>query len=95
MTQRIDKWLWFARVVKHRTLAATLVESGHVRLNHAKILKPAHLVKVGDILTIAIHDTIRVLKVKDPGIRRGPFAEACQLYEELNATPSPTEIVRA
>ena len=82
-------------MVKHRTLAASLIETGQVRLNHVKILKPAHVVKPGDVLTIAVQEQIRVLKVIGAGARRGPFAEACQLYEELTPPPSPVEKVRA
>ena len=82
-------------MVKHRTHAASLIENGHVRLNHAKVLKPAHGVKPGDVLTIAVQEHIRVLRVRGAGVRRGPFAEACQLYEEINAASSPSEIVRA
>jgi ribosome-associated heat shock protein Hsp15 len=82
-------------VVKHRTLAATLIEDGHVRLNRAKVMKPAHVVRPTDVLTITMSDTVRVLRVKDTGIRRGPFSEACQLYEDLTASPSRDEKDRA
>ena len=76
-------------------MAAELIEAGHVRLNHAKVTKPAHLVKPADVLTIAIHDHIRVLRVVAVGIRRGPFAQACQLYEELTSPSSRDEKDRA
>ncbi len=94
----MDKWLWFARMVKHRSMAAALIESGRVRLNHTKVLKPGHVIRPADVLTIIIQDNIRVLRVKDLGTRRGPFAEACQLYEDLSApseTSSTSEKVRA
>ena len=76
-------------------MAAELVEAGHVRLNHAKVTKPAHLVKPADVLTITINDHIRVLRVVAVGIRRGPFAQACQLYEELTSPFSKNEKDRA
>jgi ribosome-associated heat shock protein Hsp15 len=76
-------------------LAAALVEEGHVRLNRAKVTKPAHPVRPDDVLTITVHDTVRVLKVKDTGTRRGPFAQACQLYEDLTSPPSHGEKDRA
>jgi ribosome-associated heat shock protein Hsp15 len=82
-------------VVKHRTLAASLIEEGHVRLNRAKVIKPAHAVKPADVLTITVQDTVRVLRVKDTGTRRGPFAEACQLYEDLTSASSRDEKDRA
>jgi ribosome-associated heat shock protein Hsp15 len=88
-TQRIDKWLWFARVVKTRSLATTLVNRGAVRVNRQKISKPSHPVVPGDILTLAIGGRIRVLKVLAAGTRRGPAAEARLLYEDLS-TPSPS-----
>ena len=82
-------------MVKQRPLAASLIEEGHVRLNRAKVTKPAHPVKPNDVLTIAIQDHIRVLRVVDVGIRRGPSAQACQLYEDLSAPPSRDEKDRA
>ena len=75
--QRLDKWLWFARVVKTREAAASLVESGHVRLNGQKTLKPGHDVKPGDVLTIVLNARVRVLHVEALAERRGP-AEAAR-----------------
>jgi ribosome-associated heat shock protein Hsp15 len=83
--QRLDKWLWFARIVKSRTLAAQLVQDGKVRVNRAKVAKPAQAVRPDDVLTIVIRGNIQVLKVLAPGVRRGPPAEARQLYEVLSA----------
>jgi len=80
--QRIDKWLWFARIVKSRGLAAQLVEEGQVRLNRVKIVKPAHAVGEGDVLTLAVHGRIRVLRIKACAARRGPAAAARLLYDE-------------
>lgn len=80
--QRIDKWLWFARIVKSRGLAAQLVEAGHVRLNRVKIAKPAHVVGEGDVLTLAVHGRVRVLHIKACAPRRGPAAAARLLYDE-------------
>jgi len=85
--QRIDKWLFFARVVKSRSLAAKLVQAGKVRLNREKIDQPAQMVKPGDGLTISLDRRILVLKVLSPGTRRGPFDEARMLYEDLSPTP--------
>jgi ribosome-associated heat shock protein Hsp15 len=87
-TQRLDKWLWFARVTKSRTLAAQLVQNGKVRVNRAKAAKPSHTVRPGDVLTIAIRGNVEVLKVLAAGERRGPPPEARQLYEVLSSTGS-------
>src|SRR6185295_9539308 len=92
-TQRLDKWLWFARIAKSRTLAAQLVQDGKVRVNRAKVAKPAHAVRPDDVLTVVIRGNIQVLKVLAPGARRGPPAEARQLYELLSppAGPAPEQ----
>ena len=84
--QRLDKWLWFARVVKTREAAAGLVEGGHVRLNRIKVTKPAHDVKPGDVLTIVLHSRVRVLQVDGIAPRRGPASEARLLYREPENT---------
>lgn len=81
--QRIDKWLFFARAVKSRSLAAKLVEAGHVRVNRDKIDQPARTVKPGDVLTIALDRHVLVWRVLAPGERRGPAEEARTLYEDL------------
>ncbi|MFM9940508.1 MAG: RNA-binding S4 domain-containing protein [Hyphomicrobiaceae bacterium] len=88
-SQRLDKWLWFARVIKTRTLAAGLVTDGRVRLNTVKIAKPSQPVKAGDVLTISVGDRVRVLKVVSFGIRRGPAGEAQLLFEDLTPPPPP------
>ena len=81
--QRLDKWLWFARVMKSRTGAAKLVEDGHVRINSVRVDNPAKSIRPGDVLTIALDHQIRVLKVVGPGGRRGPFEEARLLFDDL------------
>lgn len=83
-TQRIDKWLWFARVVKSRSLAARLVSEGHVRLNRQRIDTPAKAVRPGDILTIAFERQVRVVRVIAPGSKRLAFADAKLLFEDLS-----------
>jgi ribosome-associated heat shock protein Hsp15 len=82
--QRLDRWLWFSRVLKSRTAAAQLVEAGKVRVNRARVIKPSHGVRPGDVLTIALRGRIQVLKVLAAGVRRGPPVEARQLYEVLS-----------
>lgn len=89
---RIDKWLWFARLAKTRTLAQKLAVSGRVRVNRRKNDSAAHPVKVGDVLTIAFDASVRVLRVAALGSRRGPAAEARLLYEDLSPPPSAAPV---
>src|SRR5690606_33284955 len=88
--QRIDKWLFFARVVKSRSLAAKLAIAGRVRINRDKASQAADTVKPGDVLTITLDRRIVIYKVLDPGARRGPAEEAQKLYEALSPPPAPT-----
>ena len=81
--QRIDKWLWFARFAKSRTLAAKLVHSGYVRVNGQRIDSAAKAVAVGDVVTLALARTIAVVRVAALGERRGPAPEARLLYADL------------
>jgi ribosome-associated heat shock protein Hsp15 len=94
-TQRLDKWLWFARITKSRTLAAHLVQDGKVRVNRTKAAKPSLTVRSGDVLTIAVRGSVEVLRVLGPGARRGPPAEARLLYEVLSSaggSPGPSSV---
>jgi ribosome-associated heat shock protein Hsp15 len=86
--QRLDKWLWFVRLVKSRTSAAALVADGKVRVNRERASKPSQTLRVGDVVTVAVHARVRVLRVLAIGARRGPPAEARRLYEDL--TPETT-----
>jgi ribosome-associated heat shock protein Hsp15 len=83
-TQRIDKWLWFARIIKSRTQAAELVVEGKVRVNRVKAVKPSQTVRVGDVLTVTLRGRVDILRVLAPGERRGPPQEARRLYEVLS-----------
>ena len=86
--QRIDKWLWHARVVKTRSAAAELATSGHVRLNGTRIDQPGKPVKPGDVVTIALDRRVRVLKVAALAERRGSADLARALYEDLSPPPA-------
>ncbi len=81
---RVDKWLWYARVVKSRTLAASKVKSGKVRVNAERISSPSRAVGPGDVLTVTLDRQIKVLKIVECGTRRGPAPEAQKLYEDLS-----------
>jgi len=87
--QRIDKWLWFARIVKSRTLAAKLVTEGRIRVNSARIESPAKGIEPGDVLTIALDRDVKVLRILANGQRRGPYPEARLLYEEIGGPTRP------
>jgi ribosome-associated heat shock protein Hsp15 len=89
--QRIDKWLFFARVVKSRSLAAKLAQSGRVRVNRDKAEQAAHQVKPGDVLTITLDRRVLVYRVVDCGSRRGPAEEARTLYEDMSPKPAPRD----
>lgn len=88
--QRIDKWLFFARVTKSRTLAARLVQAGHVRVNRQKVADAAHPLKAGDTLTITLPRAVLVYRVVEFGERRGPPAEARTLYDDLTRMDGPS-----
>ncbi len=86
--QRLDKFLWFARIVRTRSLAARLCVSGLVTVGGAAVVKPRHPIRVGDRIAVPLGRVRRTLVVASLGERRGPAAEARLLYEEP-APPVP------
>jgi ribosome-associated heat shock protein Hsp15 len=87
--QRIDRWLWHARVVRTRPVAAALAESGRVRVNGQRINAPARTVRTGDVLTIALRDSVKILRVTGFAERRGSASDASPLYEDLSEPLPP------
>ena len=87
--QRIDKWLWHARVVRTRSAAAALVNAGHVRINGARIDASSRPVRNGDVVTIALDRNVRVLKVTGYAERRGSAELARVLFEDLTPVAAP------
>ena len=87
--QRVDKWLWFARIAKSRTLAQKLAISGRVRINRERNDSASQPVKIGDTLTIGLESGVRVLRILATGTRRGPAAEARLLFEDLSPPSRP------
>lgn len=85
--QRLDKWLFFTRMVKTRTLAQTLIEAGHVAVNGRKVHQPSFGLKAGDRIELALERRDVVLIVRAGGARRGPYEEARLLYEDLSPPP--------
>ncbi len=91
LKQRIDKWLFFTRVVKSRSLAAKLSSGGRVRINRDKIDQASHGIKIGDVVTVTLDRRILIYKVRELGERRGSFPEAQLLYEDLTPPAEKTE----
>ena len=87
-TQRLDKWLWYARFFKSRSLATRVCAKGGIRVNGQRVGKAHHGLKVGDVLTFPKARQIRVVRVVGLGTRRGPAAEAQELYDDLEPPPS-------
>lgn len=91
--QRIDKWLWHARVVRTRSAAANLALAGYVRINGVRIAAASAPVRVGDVVTVALSGGVRVLEVHGFAARRGPSQEARRLYVELGpGNPAATAL---
>jgi ribosome-associated heat shock protein Hsp15 len=90
--QRIDKWLFFTRMMKSRSLAQAHIQSGHVRINGARCGQPSQMVKVGDRIELTLDRRDIILVVRLPGERRGPYEEAKLLYEDQS--PPPDEAKR-
>lgn len=82
---RLDVWLWHARLAKTRAACARLVEAGGFRLNRQPVAKPHARIRVGDVLTFACGEEVRVWRVLGLGARRGPAEEARALYEAIPA----------
>ncbi|MEM8825044.1 MAG: RNA-binding S4 domain-containing protein [Pseudomonadota bacterium] len=79
---RLDKWLWYARFFKTRSLAAKIVTDGRVRVNGERVSKAAQTVQPGDALTFPQGSRIRVVEILALGTRRGPAVEAQALYRD-------------
>ena len=86
---RLDKWLWFARFSKSRSLAAGLCQSGQVTVNGAPVAKPAQTVRPLDVVVFPQGDRLRAVRVLALGERRGPAPEARALYQDLPDPPAP------
>jgi ribosome-associated heat shock protein Hsp15 len=82
--QRIDRWLWHARLVRTRGAAAALAGAGHVRVNGARIDAPGRMIRTGDVITVALDRGVRVLRVMGFVERRGPAGTVAALYQDLD-----------
>ena len=87
--QRIDKWLWHARVVRTRSSAAALADTGFVRINGTRVDTSSRPVRLGDVVTVALDRDVRVLKVIGYAERRGSAEIARGLFEDMTPPPAP------
>ncbi len=83
--QRLDRWLWCARLVKTRKEAVRLIEEGFVRVDARRADVPSKPVGPGDVLTIALERQVRVVRILGIAGRRGPSREARALFEDVAA----------
>ena len=81
--QRIDRWLWHARLVRTRGAAAALASGGFVRINGTRIDAPGRMVRAGDVVTVALDRRVRVVRVMGFVERRGPACTGAALYQDL------------
>ena len=87
--ERLDKFLFFSRALKSRTLAQKVIETGAIRVNSERTDRSDHKVGAGDVLTMSLHGRIVVWRIIDCGARRGPATEAQGLYEDLSPPALP------
>ncbi|WIJ25663.1 RNA-binding S4 domain-containing protein [Devosia sp. RR2S18] len=89
--ERLDKFLFFSRALKSRTLAQKFIETGAIRVNAERTDRSDHKIGAGDVLTMTLHGRVLIWRILDPGVRRGPASEAATLYEDLSPAPLPKE----
>lgn len=80
---RVDRFLFFIRLARSRTLAQAIVDRGHVRIDGKRIGKASEEVRAGSVIALPLHDRVRVIRVLSLPSRRGPAAEARQHYQEI------------
>lgn len=80
---RLDRYLFFIRLLKSRTLAQALIEEGKVRIDGKRVAKTSEEVRVGSVIALPLRGQVRVLRVVALPSRRGPATEARTCYEEL------------
>ena len=89
--ERLDRFLFFSRALKSRTLAQKVIETGAIRVNSERTDRSDYKVGAGDVLTMALHGRIVIWRILDPGQRRGPASEAQGLYEDISPPPLPRQ----
>ena len=89
---RLDRYLFFIRLLKSRTQAQELIEAGHVRLDGKRVSKTSVEVRVGSVVTLPLHDKVRIVRVLTLPDRRGPASEARTCYKELGEPPDSANV---
>ncbi len=87
---RIDLYLHRIRLVKSRTLAQGLIDTGHVRIDGRRVAKPSEPVRVGSIVALPLRGAVRIIEVLALPDRRGPPAEARTAYREIDEAAPKT-----
>ncbi len=85
---RLDTYLYYIRIFKSRSIATKFVLTNRLRISGQATQKPHKLISTGDVLTMTINDNIKILKVLDIPIRRGPYSEALNFYEDITPIES-------
>jgi len=86
---RIDRFLFFVRLTKSRTIAQAVVEEGHIRVDGKRVTRPSEEVRAGSVIALPLHGNVRVVRVLSLPHRRGPAAEARSHYEEVEPVSRP------
>ena len=89
---RLDRYLFFIRLVKSRTLAQGLIEAGNIRVDGKRVAKPAEEVRVGSVIALPLRGQVRILRVIALPSRRGPASEARTCYEEIAESPDSANV---
>lgn len=87
---RIDRYLFFIRLAKSRTLAQAILDDGYVRIDGKRVEKSSEEVRVGNVVALPLHGRVRILRVLRLPDRRGPPADARACYEELGVDEPET-----
>ncbi|MEO6432813.1 MAG: RNA-binding S4 domain-containing protein [Sphingomicrobium sp.] len=82
---RVDRFLYCIRLVKSRTLAQALIDTGHVRIDGKRVTKPSDEVRIGSVIALPLNDVVRVIRVIALPARRGPPSEARCAYADIPA----------
>jgi ribosome-associated heat shock protein Hsp15 len=86
---RLDKFLWFSRLMPSRADAAKLCESRHLRLDGRVIDKAHATVRVGSVISFPKHGDVRIVRVMQLPVRRGPASVAALTYQDLSSPKKP------